>query len=1205
MKLLSAARLLSVLLVSLVVSLAGADEPTARVEADDWPTYRRDAARSGITPRTLEGPLTEAWVVASSEPPVQAWPGPAKWDAYHEIQGLKDRMVFDRALHVVGQGERVYFGSPVDDSIHCLDLTTGRTLWSHATEAPVRLAPTLAKGKVYAGSDDGHVYCLDAEDGRRIWKTRLGPRDVRLAGNGRVISLWPVRSGVLVMGDRVYAAAGVLPWEEVILAALDAETGKPHWKQSGRDLPAQGYLLASPSRIYVTAGRERPVVHDRETGKRLFQVKGGGGGTYALLVGDQILHGPGRAGELSAHAEGRGDQLASYQGHHMIVRDGTAFLLSDEHLTRLDRDEHLRLFGLRTAARARRDALRKQLKKSPQSPELKEQVAAVEMEIAELEKQLLATRRWRVRSRTPYSMVLAGKHLIAGGDDRVAAHDAETGERVWELPVDGEAQGLAVVGGHLLVSTHRGKIHCFRRAGAGESPAEVARARPRIDLVPGGTRRRDRDSIGVGVPGVQGPILHYIAPRTVRVTWKTRKSSTTHLRFGEREFAPEGHRKEHEVVVTGVSHQQVYFVEISGAHEDGTSWKAPRYEFDGSFYYLPSRAGLDPARPISSPLRRALAAMEGLPLTSSEPRSLGEGSRLRGYALVLGAGSGEVVRDLVASTELELVVVEPDPVLRRALLARLREKDLLGTRVSVIDRPLDDLPFVPYLANLITWGTDDPGVPVALESVYRYLRPEGGVLLGSARQLRVPADRKLPEESAEITGFREKEEDWHVVRRGRLPGAGEWAHQYGPADNSACSGDTHVRGELGVLWFGRPGPRPMPDRGPRNPAPLASGGRLYVQGNRTLFGLDAYNGTILWARQLPTMRRANLPRDCSNMVATPDALYVALAEGAIAFEGRTGDLLLDLDLPESPRKEERHWGYLATRGRALLGSGVWPGSQYLGDQGEWYEHFKEDQISRVASEYLFSMDRFTGSENWRYEGGAILNASIAVRGERVYFLEGRSEKAVGAKGRLGVGELGEKQHLVALDLHTGEKIWEQALDLSLLQYVTYLAVGEGRIIISGTDEQKKYHIHALEEASGKPAWEHHQQAEKDHHSGHLGRPVIIGQRLYLNQHTYDLASGEVLRVEKFDYHGCGTQAASAGAIFHRFEYHGMLDLETGKRTEFLGVRGGCWLGQIPAQGLLLAPETGSGCSCTHAFQTSLAFYPRPPIVPVPEKEADS
>ena len=71
----------------------------------------------------------------------------------------------------------------------------------------------------------------------------------------------------------------------------------------------------------------------------------------------------------------------------------------------------------------------------------------------------------------------------------------------------------------------------------------------------------------------------------------------------------------------------------------------------------------------------------------------------------------------------------------------------------------------------------------------------------------------------------------------------------------------------------------MPDRGGRNPSPVSAGGRLFVQGDRTLFGIDAYNGTILWFQQIPEMRRTNLPRDSSNMVATEDILYLALGDG--------------------------------------------------------------------------------------------------------------------------------------------------------------------------------------------------------------------------------------------------------------------------------------------------------------------------------------
>ena len=38
------------------------------------------------------------------------------------------------------------------------------------------LAPAIADGKVYVGSDDGYAYCLDAKSGSVIWKLRAGDR---------------------------------------------------------------------------------------------------------------------------------------------------------------------------------------------------------------------------------------------------------------------------------------------------------------------------------------------------------------------------------------------------------------------------------------------------------------------------------------------------------------------------------------------------------------------------------------------------------------------------------------------------------------------------------------------------------------------------------------------------------------------------------------------------------------------------------------------------------------------------------------------------------------------------------------------------------------------------------------------------------------------------------------------------------------------
>ena len=76
------------------------------------------------------------------------------------------------------------------------------------------------------------------------------------------------------------------------------------------------------------------------------------------------------------------------------------------------------------------------------------------------------------------------------------------------------------------------------------------------------------------------------------------------------------------------------------------------------------------------------------------------------------------------------------------------------------------------------------------------------------------------------------------------------------------------------------------------------------------------------------------------------------------------------------------------------------------------------------------------------------------------------------------------------------------------------------------------------------------------------------------------------------HRGGGTMAASMNSFFFRHFYHGIWDLKTDQRTQFLGIRGGCWLGMIPSGGLVLAPETNSGCSCTHSIQTSPAYIPK-------------
>ena len=433
-------------------------------QAADWPTYQHDYARTGVAGESLLTPFTSAWVHRSRHAPRPAWRGEAKWDGYNKVYDMKSRQIFDYAYHPVIADGLLYYGSSADDKVYCLDAATGEQRWTVFTEGPVRLGPTIAEGRVYVVSDDGHAYCLDAKSGTLIWKTRLGPRDYRIPGNARIISRWPLRTGIVVIGDLAYCAAGMFPTEGVLITAIEAGTGKIQWQQKQTDLPAQGYMLASHTRLYVPAGRNNPVVLNRADGKRI-RVVSGQGGTYALLTGDNLVFGPGKTGTLGFVESNQSDQLASFKGNHMIVTPLRSFLQSDTDLSALDRSRYLDLARKRRTLKKRHEQLEGELKKSKNGTrrvQLLQEATQLGQQLDQVQDDMQKCFAWRVASTQPLSMVLAGQTLITGGHNEVAAYHAKDGNRLWQGKADGEVFGLAVADGRLYASTSRGVIHCFK-----------------------------------------------------------------------------------------------------------------------------------------------------------------------------------------------------------------------------------------------------------------------------------------------------------------------------------------------------------------------------------------------------------------------------------------------------------------------------------------------------------------------------------------------------------------------------------------------------------------------------------------------------------------------------------------------------------------------------------------------------------------------
>jgi outer membrane protein assembly factor BamB len=150
------------------------------VRHDDWPAYRRDAARSGRT-------------VAAVSPDLEP-----KWET--RLGG--------RLTSPVAAGGRVFLASTDAHRLAALDATDGRVLWERTLGARVDSPPTVHRGLVLCGCRDGWVYALRAADGTLAWRFRAAPHERWIVSQEQLESAWPLAGSVLVVNDVLYAVAG-------------------------------------------------------------------------------------------------------------------------------------------------------------------------------------------------------------------------------------------------------------------------------------------------------------------------------------------------------------------------------------------------------------------------------------------------------------------------------------------------------------------------------------------------------------------------------------------------------------------------------------------------------------------------------------------------------------------------------------------------------------------------------------------------------------------------------------------------------------------------------------------------------------------------------------------------------------------------------------------------------------------------------------
>ena len=693
-----------------------------------------------------------------------------------------------------------------------------------------------------------------------------------------------------------------------------------------------------------------------------------------------------------------------------------------------------------------------------------------------------------------------------------------------------------------------------------------------------------------------GPYARFVDPHTAEIHWRTAEPSASTLTIAEnagpRAIADPELKTEHCLRVDNLRRHRIYHYTIA----TGGNGVTPSFELDTTFNFTAYQNGK------SDEASEKTTSVAGM----TARRLLSQTKTTAGICLVLGVDDGAIIEQLVQQSNLRVIVVDTDKQRIDSVRRKLSQAKIHGHRATVHHvESFDALHFVGDFANFIVsermLAGDEPVGSVA--EVQRLLRPAGGIaLLGCA----APVNEKQYTESLQRWHGGRNEpitrDDgvWIRIEREAIAGAGEWSHLYGTADNSAYGGEelagVRETGALQVQWFGRPGPRAQPDRNGRKPSPLSIGGRLFVQGLHRLVGMDAYNGTILWSLEIPALERFNVPRDCSNWCADDKHVFAAIGGDCWKINAQTGHVESMQPVTPGDRSDWKYdWSYVARHEDLLFGSAVKRGTAYVEYWGKadagWYDARSGPATFKVCSENLFARDVKTGSQHWTYRGGVIINSTITVADDRVYFVECRHPLVKASSNRrVGMAELWQDQHLVALDAHSGKIDWQRPLDTTDGIVTFYMAHGEGRLAIAAS-ATGEYEVSTFAAATGADLWQQKfgwPQGKGDHGKA-MSRPAIANGLLHVRPQVFDLTNGNVMA--QMPAGGCGTYALTKHAAIFRSSEISVWNIQSDQLSGWPRLRPGCWLSTIPAGGMLLSPEAGGGCSCGKWIETSLGFKP--------------
>ena len=584
-----------------------------------------------------------------------------------------------------------------------------------------------------------------------------------------------------------------------------------------------------------------------------------------------------------------------------------------------------------------------------------------------------------------------------------------------------------------------------------------------------------------------------------------------------------------------------------------------------------------------------LTSAAGVSFSSKDQaRQILDATGVKGGLIVhIGCGDGKLTAALCANNAFLVHGLDTDAGNIEQARKHIKSLELYG-RVSVDRLSARRLPYVDNLVNLIV--SENLG-RIPMREVMRVLCPNGAAYIKKGRS-------------------------WVKTIKPRPKEMDDWTHYLHDASNNAVSHDTIVAPPAHMQWVGSPRWSRHHDRMASMSALVSTNGRIFyifdegptaiiqLPQKRTLIARDAFNGTLLWKRSIPSWHThlwpfksgpAHLPR---RLVAVGDRVYTTLGFQAPLTEldaatGKTVRVYKDSDATEE---------LIASEGVLFL---------MVSDKPMNYNEYNPETNNigqaktRVAKQWpwderprrLMALDAATGEPLWTKDY-RIVPLTLAADENAVYFHDG--------------------ERIIRLNRRNGDRVWasepvSRRADIPS-NFGPTLVVYEDVVLFAGGDRS----MAALSVKTGKTLW------TSEHLRGGHNSPedlLVVGDLVWSGAIAAgrdsgifagrDLHTGELKKefppnIETYWFHHrCYRAKATERYLLPSRTGIEFVDFENKNWITHHWVRGGCLYGIMPCNGLVYAPPHSCACYLDAKLYGFNALAPESRSRKVPKNISDA